>query len=115
MDKFKSELFGKRVREKRGNRSLRDVAAELDIGIATLSRIENGKMPDLHNFGVIYQWLGDDPTMYFHIDEGDTDNPITIQLRAAQAMSLKTVGAFMEIIRAAYAQALDYASEDEKA
>lgn len=43
---FNTERFAKRVREKRGTRSLRDVAAELQLGFATLSRIERGKMPD---------------------------------------------------------------------
>lgn len=113
VNKFRQDLFAKRVREKRANRSLRDVAAELDIGIATLSRVENGRMPDLHNFGILCEWLGDNPAKYFILDARDNSD-LTIQLRAAQAMSAETAGAFMEIIRAAYAQVLDHANEDEK-
>ncbi len=114
MNRFKNELFGKRVREKRGDRSLRTVAAELGISIATLSRIENGKLPDVYNLAEIFYWLGDNPANYFILEERD-DNDLTIQLRAAQAMSAETAGAFMEIIRAAYLQVLDQATEDEKA
>lgn len=113
MNKFNQELFAKRVREKRGDRSLRDVAAELNIGIATLSRVENGKMPDLHNFGVLCEWLGDNPAGYFILDARDNSD-LTIQLRATQAISAETAGAFMEIIRAAYIQVLDQIDEDEK-
>lgn len=115
MNIFDSQLLAKRMREKRGSRSLRDIAAELDIGIATLSRIENGKLPDLHNFGVIFQWLGDNPAIYFQVDaSGHSDDQITTQLRAAQAISPETASAFMKIIRAGYAQILNQISEDMK-
>ena len=53
--------LGAMVREKRGERGLRDVAAEVETSPATLSRIESGKMPDLHTFGKICRWLGVDP------------------------------------------------------
>ncbi len=113
--KLDRQLLAQRVREKRGERSLRDLAEELGIGIATLSRIENAKLPDFHNFGAICYWLGDNPAMYFQLDEGDNADPLTGQLRAAQNMSGETAKAFMEIIRAAYAHVLDWAGEDEKA
>lgn len=111
---IKIELLAKRVREKRGERSLRDISSELGIGIATLSRIESGKLPDLVNFGIVTNWLGDNQAMYFHTDEHSSDS-LQIQLRAAQKMSAETAAAFADIIRAAYQQALDAASEDEKA
>ena len=53
--------LGAIVREKRGARGLRQVAAEVETSAATLSRIESGKMPDLHTFGKICRWLGVDP------------------------------------------------------
>ncbi|MCC6613396.1 MAG: helix-turn-helix transcriptional regulator [Anaerolineae bacterium] len=102
------ELLGKRVREKRGKRSLREISAELDIGIAVLSRVENAKLlPDYHNFGVLCHWLGDHPGEYFIINDEDTTDPLTTQLRAAKNMSLETATAFAEIIRAAYEQVLE--------
>jgi transcriptional regulator with XRE-family HTH domain len=115
MAKFDAKLLAKRVREKRDTQSLRDLAAELQISIATLSRIENGKMPDLYNFGIILEWLGDSPTMYFYADPKDTDDTIMGQLRAAQNISAETASAFMEVIRAAYLQVLDQVGEEDKA
>src|SRR5438105_14574831 len=93
-------LLGSRVRERRGSRSLREVSAELDIGIAVLSRVENAKQPpDYHNFGVLCRWLGDHPGDYFLIDDNDSTDPVTVQLRAAKNLSADTAGAFAEIIR----------------
>lgn len=115
MNGFKNDLFARRVREKRGERSLRDIATELDIGLATLSRIENGKMPDMHNFAVISAWLGDNPAIFFHLGEGKNDDPITGQLRAAQSMSVETAKAFMDVIRTTYAELLEQANEEDRA
>lgn len=113
---FDNELLAKRVREKRGERSLRNLAAELQIGIATLSRVENAKWPDVNTLGILIRWLGDDPSMYFPLPEASHDeDTIMGQLRAAQAMSAETADAFMEIIRAAYVQLLAEVSDDEKA
>jgi transcriptional regulator with XRE-family HTH domain len=101
-------MLGKRVREKRGKRTLRDVSTELDIGIAVLSRVENAKLaPDYHNFGILCHWLGDHPGDYFIIEDDRSTNPIAIQLRAAKVMSIETAAAFADIIRAAYEQALE--------
>lgn len=50
------------VREKRGVRGIREVAAEIGISYATLSRVENGKVPDLETFSKICKWLELDPS-----------------------------------------------------
>lgn len=112
--KFNHDLLAKRVREKRAKQSLRDLAEELQISTATLSRVENGKLPDVYNLGILLGWLGDDPSDYFYADREDTDDPIMGQLRAAQNISVETAEAFMEAIRAAYLQVLSQASEDDK-
>lgn len=114
MAKFDSKLFAKRVREKRDTQSLRDLATELQISTATLSRVENGKLPDLYNFGILVEWLGDDPKVYFYADQEDVDDPIMGQLRAAQNISAETAGAFMEVIRATYVQVLFQTDEEDK-
>lgn len=110
---FNAERFAKRVREKRGTRPLREVAEELQLGTATLFRVESGKMPDLHNFDLICQWLGDNHAGFFDVD-AKSDDAISIQLRAAQRMSVETSSALMEIIRAAYTQALAQTNDDNR-
>jgi transcriptional regulator with XRE-family HTH domain len=114
VNRFKNDLLAKRVREKRGDRTLRELAPELGISIATLSRIERGKFPDVYVLGELFNWLGDNPSAYFIIDRDDTTD-VTVQLRAMQSMSAESAAAFMEVIRAAYIQVLDQASEDDKA
>jgi len=49
------------MREKRGVKGIREVAAEIGISYATLSRVENGKVPDLKTFSKICTWLELDP------------------------------------------------------
>jgi DNA-binding XRE family transcriptional regulator len=43
----------------RGSRSLRDVAKEVGVSAATLSRVENGKQPSLDSFNKIGEWLAE--------------------------------------------------------
>ena len=47
------------VRGGRGNRTLEEVAPELDMTVSTLSRIENARlMPSLETFAKLCRWLG---------------------------------------------------------
>ena len=59
--KMKLDSLGRMVIEKRGNTSVRQAADEAGMSYATLSRIENGKLPDLQNFALVCRWLGVTP------------------------------------------------------
>jgi len=61
MARLTLEQLGPLIQKKRGNRGLREVAAEMKISAATLSRVEAGKQPDLGSFTKICLWLGVDP------------------------------------------------------
>ena len=61
MAKLSLTSIGPLVRERRGVRGIREVAAEIGISYATLSRVENGKLPDLQTFSKICTWLELDP------------------------------------------------------
>lgn len=57
------------VKNKRGNRNLRDVADEIEaavgkVSISTLSRIEQEKIPDLSTFMKICEWLEISPSEF---------------------------------------------------
>jgi transcriptional regulator with XRE-family HTH domain len=52
------ENLGRMVLEKRGARGIREVAREIGISHATLSRVERGFHPDLENYQKITRWLG---------------------------------------------------------
>jgi transcriptional regulator with XRE-family HTH domain len=52
------ESLGQLISEKRGRQGIRAAAQEIGISPATLSRVENGHLPDLENFQKICRWLG---------------------------------------------------------
>ncbi len=58
------ESLGAMVRERRGRRTLREVAGEIGIGPATLLRVESGRIPDVGTFGKICRWLKVDPGVF---------------------------------------------------
>lgn len=54
--------LGQLLRERRAGRHLREVAAEIGVSAATLSRIESGRLPDLETFSKICGYLAIDPS-----------------------------------------------------
>jgi DNA-binding Xre family transcriptional regulator len=69
--------LGKLLAERRGGRGVREYAREIGISHATLSRIENGKLPDLDTFSKICGYLKLDPAEILQVDFSER--------RAAQA------------------------------
>lgn len=61
MAKLGLTSIGPLVKERRGVRGIREVSAEIGISYATLSRVENGKLPDLQTFSKLCRWLELDP------------------------------------------------------
>lgn len=61
MARITLQMLGNQLRERRGDRGLREVANDIGISVATLSRIERGRLPDLETFGKVCQWLQIDP------------------------------------------------------
>lgn len=55
------DTLGKLILEKRGPKGVRAAAREIGVSPATLSRVENGHLPDLENFRLICKWLDIDP------------------------------------------------------
>ncbi len=67
MDSIKIDRLAKRIQTRRAGKGIREVAAEIGISPATLSRVENNRVPDLETFGKICRWLGDDPGIFLGI------------------------------------------------
>jgi transcriptional regulator with XRE-family HTH domain len=61
MAKLSMSSIGPLIREKRGIHGVRQAAIEIGISSATLSRVENGKLPDLETFSKICKWLKINP------------------------------------------------------
>ena len=55
------KTLGRKLLDKRGDRGIREVAKEISISPATLSRVERGYLTDLETFKKVCQWLEVDP------------------------------------------------------
>ncbi|WP_081974451.1 helix-turn-helix domain-containing protein [Sphingomonas taxi] len=62
------EELGRLIARKRGGRGIRAAAAEADVSPATLSRVENGNLPDLGTFAKICRWLEVDPAKFLGVE-----------------------------------------------
>jgi len=58
---MKLEDLGEAIRLKRGVQGVRTAASEIGISPATLSRVENGHLPDLETFRRLCAWLDVNP------------------------------------------------------
>lgn len=96
------DQLGELVAEKRGPLGLRATAAEIGISPATLSRVEQGHLPDLGNFTRICRWLDVDPSTILGLDDVGRDRPVAaVHFRKAQTMKLETAKALADMILAA--------------
>jgi transcriptional regulator with XRE-family HTH domain len=75
MEQIKMNDLADRVLQRRQGRGIREAAKEVGISPATLSRVENGKVPDLETFGKICAWLGADPSTFLGLSRAETETP----------------------------------------
>ena len=104
------EKLAQLVKSKRGNRNLREVATEIksevgEVSISTLSRIEQGKIPDLSTYMKICEWLEVSPNE-FTSNKKKKDKShkaeIFFHLRADQSLSPEVSEALSKMIEIAY-------------
>ena len=99
------EKLGEQIVEKRKGDGVRKVAKEIGISPSTLSRVENGKMPDLETFSKICAWLGKDPSEYLGLGERHQEPvKISVHLRKEAASSTATAKSLAKLIEAAHKQ-----------
>ena len=97
------ESLGALVSKKRGKVGVRATAAVIGISPATLSRVENGHLPDLANFRKICQWLQIDPATVLNVDTESMSRPlVSVHFRGPRTMAPATSAALAEMIRAAH-------------
>lgn len=112
MTKITLETIGVGLKERRGERGLREVAAEIGISAATLSRIEAGKQPDLETFSKLCKWLeldagevlgcgtGANPIETESEISGKSHNKAFVHFRAKREMTPETVNHLSKLILA---------------
>lgn len=93
-----SEL-GRMVASRRGTLGVRAAAKEIGISPSTLSRVENGHVPDLATFAEICKWLGEDPAQFLGMQPAASESPpATVHLRKKNTTSLDTAKALAGMI-----------------
>ena len=97
------EEFGRLVAAKRGSRGIRAAAAEANVSPATLSRVENGHMPDLKTFATLCKWIEKDPREFLGMDTSeDSQKPNAIvHFKKKKTVQMETAKALGELILAA--------------
>lgn len=102
-----TELLANMLKSKRGDRGLRSVAEEIEgVSFATLSRIEQGKVPDVDTFIRICKWLNES-TDTFILNKSkkkaaSTKEQVVAHLRADRELSKETVNMLVRMIDMAY-------------
>lgn len=107
MSRLTLAQLGPLLRERRGYRGIRAVAAEIGISAPTLSRVETGKQPDLETFTKICQWLGVDAgeVLGCSLPAGNAPHPqvgagVYAHFRAEKTMKPETAQRLGELIMA---------------
>lgn len=101
------------MRARRGKRGLRLVAEEIGgVSASTLSRVEQGKLPDLATYLRICRWLGVAPERFTDMNtssgmdlspaDASTARIIAAHLRADRTLDPKTAEALITMIQLAY-------------
>ncbi len=98
------------MKERRGERGLREVAREIgDVSAPTLSRIEQGRLPDLETFIRLCRWLGMSPESFLNeqpdksleSQETSTSEKVEILLRAERTLQPDTINAIVKMVNLA--------------
>lgn len=92
------EALAEKIRQRRAGKGVREAAKEIGISPATLSRVENVKIPDLETFGKICAWLGDDPAVYLGIRPSATVSHAQVHFKKEVAIKPETAKALSEMI-----------------
>ncbi|CVI59235.1 Xre family transcriptional regulator [Agrobacterium salinitolerans str. Hayward 0363] len=85
------EKLGEMITHRRGSLGVRAAAKEIGVSPATLSRIENGHIPDLVTFAAICQWLGEDPSKFLGMQPAhQLESAASVHLRKKRTTSIDT-------------------------
>lgn len=103
MESIRIELLAKKIEERRAGKGVREAAKEVGVSPATLSRVENQKIPDLETFSRICKWLGQDPAVFLGLSTGKQSTPPTalVHFKKGAAIRKDSAKALGEMILAA--------------
>lgn len=95
--------LGRLIAKKRGSRGIRSAAEEAGVSSATLSRVENGNVPDLATFAKICRWLEVDPSNFLGMQPANAQDKqaAIVHFRKKKTFSPETATSLAELILAA--------------
>lgn len=96
--------LGRLITRKRAGLGIRSAAAQAEVSPATLSRVENGHLPDLATFAKICRWLEVDPAQFLGIERPDGDeapNRAVVHFRKKSTVLPETANSLGALILAA--------------
>ncbi|GGD11374.1 helix-turn-helix domain-containing protein [Hyunsoonleella pacifica] len=100
--------FSEMIKSKRGKTGLRKLADEINISASTLSRIEQGNLPDIDTYLKICNWL-EVSSEYFVLGRENSDidshKGVIAHLRADKTLPPTTSEALIQMINLAYESA----------
>lgn len=94
-----------KLEQHRAGKGIREAAKEIGVSPATLSRVENQKIPDLDTFGKICTWLGDDPAIYLGIKPAATR--VQVHFKKGSAIEQDSAIALGKMIELAHKALVD--------
>jgi transcriptional regulator with XRE-family HTH domain len=103
------ELLTAYLKARRGEMGLREAVQQIgDISPATLSRIENGRVPDIEVFLRLCDWIGIPPETFLKRETEVATTPKTTEvieahLRADRNLDEAAAEAIANMVKAAYA------------
>lgn len=101
------ELLVERIKQKRGLKGIREIAARIGISSATLSRVERGYLPDLETFQKICQWVEIDPGEVLGFQSVSAKPEVRVHFKKESTMSPATAQALSELILLAQKELLN--------
>ena len=97
--------FGKIIQKHRGDRSMRQAAAEAGVSLSTISRVESGAMPDLASFTALCAWAGVPASRFFTPIAERQDTPVEVaiaHLAADPRLAPEHASSIASVIRQMY-------------
>ncbi|MFN8288974.1 MAG: helix-turn-helix transcriptional regulator [Chitinophagaceae bacterium] len=104
MHSINIDALSKMIKSKRSDRGLREVAKEIGISLSTLSRVENGNLPDIDSYMKLCKWL-EVSVDFFTLPAQKADSMrqiVVANLRADKTLPKKVSESLVEMINLAY-------------
>jgi transcriptional regulator with XRE-family HTH domain len=106
MHSINTEALSKMIKSKRADKGLRETAAEIgNVSVSTLSRVENGNLPDIDTYMRLCKWLEVSVDFFATDETADASKKqlVVANLRADKTLPKEIAEALIKMVNLAYA------------